>query len=106
MCVGFAVVYYKKKTLFDNQWILKAWWIMGPSGIIAILCGWFVTEVGSQPYTVYGVLKTKDSLTPSLDGPEVFWSLLGFIIVYFFVFGGGMYYLRRLILRGVSTHVA
>ncbi len=101
-----AFVYYKKKTLFDNQWILKAWWIMGPSGIIAILCGWFVTEVGRQPYTVYGVLKTKDSLTPSLDGPEVFWSLLGFIIVYFFVFGGGMYYLRRLILRGVSTHVA
>ena len=55
------------------------------SGFVAVLAGWITTEVGRQPYTVYGLLKTSDSLAP-IAAPAVAASLLAFIIVYFFVF--------------------
>jgi cytochrome d ubiquinol oxidase subunit I len=53
------------------------------------------TEVGRQPYTVYGLLRTADSVSP-LQAPAVATSLLAFIVVYFIVFGAGIYYVLRL----------
>lgn len=67
----------------------------GPAGFIAVLAGWITTEVGRQPYTVYGLLKTADSLAP-VEAPAVGTSLIAFIIVYFFVFGAGVFYILRL----------
>ncbi|MBM4222921.1 MAG: cytochrome ubiquinol oxidase subunit I [Gammaproteobacteria bacterium] len=98
-----AYAAYRKK-LFECRPILWSWVAMGGSGIIAILCGWFVTEVGRQPYTVYGVLRTTHSVTPALQSPEVFWSLATFVIVYTLIFGGGMYYLFRQIQKGVPDY--
>ena len=72
---------------------------MTPSGFIAVLCGWFVTEVGRQPYTVYGVLKTADSISPVIP-EQIALPLLSFIIVYTFVFGAGSYYILKLIAKG------
>lgn len=69
--------------------------LMGPSGFVAVLAGWITTEVGRQPYTVYGVLRTSDSLSP-VAAPAVATSLLMFIVVYFFVFGAGTFYILRL----------
>jgi len=68
---------------------------MGPSGFIAVLSGWITTEVGRQPYTVYGVLRTIDSASP-LDAPAVAISLAIFAVVYFIVFGAGLFYILRL----------
>jgi len=68
---------------------------MGPSGFIAVLSGWITTEVGRQPYTVYGVLRTIDSASP-LDAPAVAISLAVFAVVYFIVFGAGLFYILRL----------
>ena len=68
---------------------------MGPSGFIAVLAGWITTEVGRQPYTVYGLLRTADSLAP-VDAPAVAASLIAFIVVYFAVFGAGTFYLLRM----------
>jgi len=65
---------------------------MGPSGLIAILAGWVVTEVGRQPYTVYGLLRTVDSASP-IGAPALGASLSAFVVTYFFVFGAGIYYL-------------
>jgi len=65
---------------------------MGPSGLIAILAGWVVTEVGRQPYTVYGLLRTAESASP-IGAPALAASLGAFAITYFFVFGAGIYYL-------------
>jgi len=62
---------------------------------VAILAGWITTEVGRQPYTVYGLLRTADAVSP-LDAPAVNASLLAFVVVYFLVFGSGIYYLFRL----------
>jgi cytochrome bd ubiquinol oxidase subunit I len=68
---------------------------MGPAGFIAVLAGWFTTEVGRQPFTVYGLLRTPDSASP-LAAPAVGSSLVAFVIVYFIVYAAGLTYLFRL----------
>src|SRR3954451_17016347 len=68
---------------------------MGPAGFVAVLAGWFTTEVGRQPFTVYGLLRTADSASP-LAAPAVASSLIAFIVVYFAVFTAGVIYLLRL----------
>lgn len=60
-----------------------------------MLCGWITTEVGRQPFTVYGLLRTSDSASP-LQAEAVGASLIAFIVVYFFVFGSGTFYVLRL----------
>ncbi|MFP7569438.1 cytochrome ubiquinol oxidase subunit I [Marivita sp. S2033] len=82
-------------TLFDSPWMQRAAIIMSPMGFVAVLAGWVTTEVGRQPYTVYGVLRTSDSLAPVSSG-TVGASLLAFIVVYFFVFGAGAFYILRM----------
>ena len=69
---------------------------MGPSGFVAVLAGWYTTEVGRQPYTVYGLLRTSDSLS-NVDAEAIGASLIAFIIVYFIVFGAGVFYILRLV---------
>ncbi len=84
-----------KKRLFDSRLLHRLVLLMAPSGFIAVLAGWITTEVGRQPYTVYGLLRTADSLAP-VSAPAVAASLIGFIVVYFFVFGAGIFYILRL----------
>jgi cytochrome d ubiquinol oxidase subunit I len=84
--------------LYESRLLHRAAICMGPSGFIAVLAGWFTTEVGRQPYTVYGLLRTSESLSP-VDAPAVGASLMAFIVVYFTVFGAGVFYLLRLMYR-------
>ena len=81
--------------LTESVALLRLAVLMGPSGFVAVLAGWITTEVGRQPYTVYGLLRTVDSVSP-IDAAAVGASLIAFIIVYFFVFGAGTFYLLRL----------
>jgi cytochrome d ubiquinol oxidase subunit I len=71
-------------------------------GFVAVLAGWVTTEVGRQPFTVYGLLRTSDSLSP-IAAPAVAVSLIAFIIVYFFVFGAGTFYILRMMNKSVAT---
>jgi cytochrome d ubiquinol oxidase subunit I len=87
-----------RRTLFSNRWLHRAALMMGPSGFVAVLAGWYTTEVGRQPFTVYGLMRTADSLSP-VAAPAVGTSLVAFIVVYFFVFGAGVFYLFRLFRR-------
>ena len=82
-------------TLYQDRWLHRGSLLMGPSGFVALLAGWITTEVGRQPFTVYGALRTVDSIGP-VDAPAVGASLLAFIWVYFFVFGAGLFYVFRL----------
>jgi len=84
-----------KGRLYDSPWLHRAAFVMGPSGFLAVLCGWITTEVGRQPFTVYGQLTTAQSVAP-LQASAVATSLVAFIVVYFFVFGSGTFYLLRL----------
>ena len=69
--------------------------LMGPSGFLAVLAGWVTTEVGRQPWTVQGLLRTADSTSP-IEAAAVGASLIAFIVVYFTVFGAGTFYVIRL----------
>jgi cytochrome d ubiquinol oxidase subunit I len=84
--------------LYTNAWLHRAAIAMGPSGFVAVLAGWYTTEVGRQPYTVYGLMRTAESLSP-VDAPAVGTSLVAFVVVYFLVFGAGVFYLFRLFRR-------
>ena len=102
LLVGFWSLWARyKKRLFDAPRLHLATLLMAPSGFIAVLAGWITTEVGRQPYTVYGVLRTADSLAP-VSAPAVAASLIGFIVVYFFVFGAGIFYILRLMSKPPS----
>jgi cytochrome d ubiquinol oxidase subunit I len=87
-----------RRNFYENRWLQRAALVMGPSGFVAVLAGWFTTETGRQPYTIYGLLRTADSISP-IDAPAVRASLLAFIVVYFIVFGAGVFYLLRLMRR-------
>jgi cytochrome d ubiquinol oxidase subunit I len=99
LAVGLAsLVLRLNGRLFDTHWFLNATMLMGPTGLIAMLAGWFVTEIGRQPYTVYGLLRTAESVSP-IGTPAVAGSLSAILVVYLFVFGAGVWYLLKLMGR-------
>ncbi|CCD89924.1 Cytochrome bd ubiquinol oxidase, subunit I (cydA, QxtA) [Bradyrhizobium sp. ORS 285] len=81
--------------LYINRGLHRFAIAMGPAGFIAVIAGWVTTETGRQPFTVYGLLRTSDSVSP-LAAPAVGTSLLAFIIVYFIIFAAGVMYILRL----------
>jgi cytochrome d ubiquinol oxidase subunit I len=92
-----------RRRLYEASWLHRAAVLMGPSGFVAVIAGWITTEVGRQPYTVYGLLRTAQSVS-AIDAPAVGASLLAFILVYFSLFGAGTYYILRLMSRAPSEH--
>ena len=83
-------------------------WIAVPSGVlgfVAVITGWIVAEVGRQPYTVYGALRTADSVSPVSAG-QVATSLLVFMIVYAIIFTAGVIYMARIAIRGFDDEPA
>lgn len=81
--------------LYDWSWLHWFALAMGPAGFAAVLAGWITTEVGRQPFTVYGLLRTAESASP-LAAPALVGSLAAFVVVYVAVFGAGIFYLLRL----------
>jgi len=88
-----------KDRLERNRFLLWSIFLSFPLPYIAIITGWWTAEVGRQPWTVYGVLRTADSMTPFLTAPAALSSLTLFCAVYVFIFSFGTYYIYRL-LRG------
>lgn len=109
--LGFLMIFFGitgfilrcKGKLFDQPWFLRWAVLMGPTGLIAVTAGWIVTECGRQPFTVYGLLRTIDSLSP-VAAPAIAASLLAFIIVYFLVFGAGILYIFKLFAHPPQAH--
>jgi cytochrome d ubiquinol oxidase subunit I len=83
----------------STRWLRAASWAM-PLGFIAVIAGWTTTEAGRQPWTVYGILRTKDSVTPSLTATDVGLSWLLYVLAYLVIFGAGFILLRRLVRVG------
>lgn len=92
-----------RRRLYDWSWLHRAAVLMGPSGFVAVIAGWITTEVGRQPYTVYGQLLTSQSHSP-LAAPAVAASLVAFVLVYFAVFGAGTWYILHLMHRPAQPH--
>jgi cytochrome d ubiquinol oxidase subunit I len=91
--------------LYDWPWMHRAAVLLSPAGFVAVIAGWVTTEVGRQPYTVYGLLRTAQSHSP-LAAPAVAASLLAFVIVYFAVFGAGTWYILRMMAKPPEPHEA
>ena len=95
--LGVVSLYLRwKKQLYDHTPMFVASLLMAPSGLVALLAGWVTTEVGRQPYTVYGVLRTAQSVSP-IGAPGLAVSLLAFVAVYVLIFGAGVYLVLRLL---------
>lgn len=92
-----------KHRLYDWKPLHRFALVMGPSGLVAVLAGWVTTEVGRQPWTIYGLLRTANSASP-LAAPAVAASLLAFIVVYFAVFGFGIWYIFKLMGKAPAPH--
>jgi cytochrome d ubiquinol oxidase subunit I len=91
-----------RRRLYESDWFLRALMWATPLGFIAVVAGWTTTEVGRQPWTVYGVMRTAHSVTPSLTGSDVLLSLLGYMTVYCIMFPAGLFMARRIVRAGVS----
>ena len=85
--------------LYDSRPFLKFALAMGPAGLVAILAGWITTEVGRQPWLIYGVMRTADGVSAH-SAAQVGLTLAIFVVVYFLVFGAGTLYLLRIIAKG------
>ena len=90
-------------TLETRRWFLRCTFWSFPSGFIAVLAGWYTAEVGRQPWVIYGLLRTKDAVTPSLTTSDVALSLAGYVIVYAVVYSFGLYYIFRLLRDGPTV---
>ena len=89
-----------KGRVYHTGWYLRLCQIAAPSGFIAVLAGWTTTETGRQPWTVYGLLRTGDSVTPSLTGGNVALSLALYILVYIVIYGTGLTFILHLMRQG------
>jgi len=85
--------------LYSSRPFLRLVLLMGPSGLIAILAGWYTTEIGRQPWVIYGLMRTADAVSNHGAG-QLGLTLAMFVVVYFAVFGVGMVYVLRLVKKG------
>jgi cytochrome d ubiquinol oxidase subunit I len=84
-----------RRRLYEQPWLLRAMILLSPAGLVAIIAGWVTTEVGRQPYTVYGLLRTSQSAS-SVASAAIGSSLVAFVVVYLCVFAAGVFYMLRL----------
>ena len=96
-------VRWRQGRLDSARGLLLAWKLMLPSGFVAILSGWFVTELGRQPWVIYGQLRTAEAVS-QVDGASVALSLGIYILAYAVVFGFGSAYILRMLGRGPLPH--
>lgn len=98
-----ALVLRVRRRLFESRALLMAAYFMGPMGFVALISGWVTTEVGRQPYTVYGLLRTADSVSP-VPAAAVGGSLLAYVVVYLVIFAAGIYFILRLMGKAPMPH--
>jgi cytochrome bd ubiquinol oxidase subunit I len=86
--------------LYDTPLFLNLVQFAAPLGFVAVIAGWCVTEVGRQPWTVYGHLRTAESVSPSLTSYDVAISLVGYMLVYLLIYPWGLFLMLRIVRKG------
>ncbi|WP_342594604.1 cytochrome ubiquinol oxidase subunit I [Salinicola lusitanus] len=105
LMIAFAVtglVLRRGGKLYTSRWFLHGLQGMSLAPFIAVLAGWFVTEIGRSPWLVYNVLSYADAVTPSLTGGMVLATLIGYVAVYAVIFWAGIYYLFKVVRHGLD----
>jgi cytochrome d ubiquinol oxidase subunit I len=98
--VATGLVLLTRKRLDQTQWYLRVCQFTVCLGFLAVIAGWTTTEVGRQPWTIYGLMRTADSVSPSLTGANVLLSLLLYVAVYLVIFPVGVALMLRIVRRG------
>ncbi len=98
-----GLVLFFKRRLFEAAWYLRLCQWAAPLGFIAVIAGWITTEVGRQPWTVYGLMRTANSVSPSLTGPDVLGSLIAYVLVYLVMFPAGIAFMASLVRAGMAA---
>jgi cytochrome d ubiquinol oxidase subunit I len=88
---------------YGQRLLLRATFLSFPLPFVATLTGWFTAEVGRQPWSVYGVLKTADAVTPHLTVSATLTSLIFFGIIYVVIFSFGTLFIYRMLRTGPSA---
>jgi cytochrome d ubiquinol oxidase subunit I len=83
---------WKQRGVPDGKWLLRVLVAAGPLGFLAIEAGWVVTELGRQPWIIYGVMRTKEAVTPM---SKIAIPFLVFTLLYVFLSVVVLYLLRR-----------
>ena len=86
--------------LYNTRLFLRFVQFASPLGFVAVIAGWCVTEVGRQPWTVYGLLRTAESVSPSLTSLDVAISLAGYMLVYLLIYPSGLFLMLRIVRKG------
>ncbi len=86
-----------------SAWYLRLCQVTTCVGFIAVIAGWTTTEVGRQPWTIYGLMRTADSVSPSLTPTDVALSLIGYVLVYLLIYPTGILLMLRIVWRGPAT---
>ncbi len=94
-----GMVLWWRGRLFDTGWYLRLFTWLSPAGFVAVLAGWYVTEIGRQPWLVYGVMRRSEGFS-GIPAASVSVSLAAFLVAYSFIFGFGGWYLWKLIRTG------
>jgi cytochrome bd ubiquinol oxidase subunit I len=89
-----------RKQLDRTQWYLRLCEFTICLGFLAVIAGWTTTEVGRQPWTIYGLMRTADSVSPSLTGGNVLLSLLLYVAVYLVIYPVGVSVMLGIVRRG------
>jgi len=106
LLVAWVGSYLNHKGRIEQSWlVLWLTFLSFPLPFIAILTGWYTAEVGRQPWTVYGVLRTADAMTPFLTARAAVTSLVVFCAVYSFIFAFGIFYIHQLLRAGPEGHL-
>jgi cytochrome bd ubiquinol oxidase subunit I len=95
-----GLVLLRRGQLDQTSWYLRVCQFAACFGFIAVIAGWTTTEVGRQPWTIYGLMRTADSFSPSLTGANVLVSLLLYVVVYLVIYPVGLSLMLRLVWRG------
>ncbi|OSJ08886.1 cytochrome ubiquinol oxidase subunit I [Bradyrhizobium canariense] len=100
LLLGVSSLWLRSRSrLFRSKLFLRFAVTMGPSGLIAILTGWYTTEIGRQPWVVYGVMRTKDAVS-NHSAVALSMTLIVIMVMYFAVFGIGVSYMLKLVAKG------
>ncbi|MCL7944610.1 cytochrome ubiquinol oxidase subunit I [Marinobacter sp. ATCH36] len=97
-----GLVLRKNGRYWQTPWFLQGLRLMSLTPFVAVLAGWFVTEIGRAPWLVQGMMNQAESVTPSLTGGMALFTLIGYVVVYSMVFSAGVYYLMRVLYVGLE----
>ena len=92
----FAVVWWRRRDIPRTPWFLRAVAVSGAAAVLALECGWIVTEVGRQPWSVYGVMRTEDAVTQASG----VWVTFAVVLLLYVLLGTALV----LVLRAMSRH--